>query len=374
MNEIPLMVHALATQILIPVILRPGLLGFVQLPPDPVPADFGNDRPEPVIKHPRLQFKTDPEPHRPVIHAGQQGQCVVSSKEASLEKIKFPFGSEDGIVKLHRAGQELIVGNYNVGLGHGRKPPKGERQSIVAEKAGEERHSSIDRQAGSFTVLSGKGHKTMKPRHWCIAFIVSLIFLLSKPVAAADSPASDDPHAPHTPTLIFYLSGKLNQNDLNVVRYYVTDLKTADLVEMNTSRGFARVRFDSHVVSYHQIAQAIADAGEHLHKHYDPYLIFIVPDYAKSGNAAKVDAIFAGKRLNQRVHVTPLDKTKGIFQIHFLPLESDQAATGPQGFNGGHLHHPLSDPPPNGLGLPSSYAADDEPTYRPPPETQPAAN
>ena len=135
-------------------------------------------------------------------------------------------------------------------------------------------------------------------------------------------------------------------------------LKSATTVEVNTNRSYTRIRFDSHVVSYHQVAQAVAEAGKSIGKNYDPYLVFIVSEYARSNNAAGVDAIFAGKRLNTRVHVSPLDKSHGEFSVHFLPLKVDPTVNAPQGFNGGHLHHPISDPPPHGLGLISDYAAD----------------
>lgn len=59
------------------------------------------------------------------------------------------------------------------------------------------------------------------------------------------------------------------------------------------------------------------------------------------------------------MRIEPLDKSKGEFVVHFLPLELDAAATGPQGFNGGHINHPIHDAPPRGLGLMCIYAADD---------------
>jgi len=195
--------------------------------------------------------------------------------------------------------------------------------------------------------------------------------------STADAQTDSAPAKPHTPTLIFYLTYANSQNDLNYIHYTIKQLKSAELVQVNTSRGYARIQFDSHVVSYHQVAQAIVDAGELQHKEYDPCLIFTVPDYSKGDNAAKVDAIFAGKRLNQRVQVTPLNKAKGQFLIHFLPLKVDAAVSGPQGFNGGHLHHPISDPAPQGLGLVSEYSSQDDPSISVPPQapsTQPANN
>jgi hypothetical protein len=131
-------------------------------------------------------------------------------------------------------------------------------------------------------------------------------------------------------------------------------------ISVNIARGFAQVRFDSHIVSYHQVAQAIADAGTAAGKKLDPRLKIRAPEYAQGGNAAKVDAVFAGKRLNQRVRIEPLDKAKGEFLVHFLPLQLDPAESGPQGFNGGHLNHPIHDAPPRGLGLQFSYEADDD--------------
>jgi len=172
---------------------------------------------------------------------------------------------------------------------------------------------------------------------------------------AADGTKDDDAYAPHTPMLIFHLTALTDPKDADAINAAVTRLPGVRKVSVDPAQGYALVRFDSHVVSYHQVAQAIADAGAASGKQFDPRLKIQVPDYAKGENAGKVDAIFAGKRLNQRVHVEPLDKAKGEFLVHFLPLKIDSAARGPQGFNGGHLHHPINDPPPRGLGLEMSY-------------------
>jgi hypothetical protein len=175
-----------------------------------------------------------------------------------------------------------------------------------------------------------------------------------------ETAATAETYAPHTPTLIFYLTEFSGQQDVNAVRNSVQKLQGATTLTANTNRSYVRIRFDSHVVSYHQVAQAIGDAGKTLGKSYDPYLVFSISEYARLNNTAKVDAIFAGKRLNTRVTVKPLDKIKGEFSVHFLPLKVDPKVTAPQGFNGGHLHHPISDPPPRGLGLTSDYMAVDE--------------
>jgi len=192
------------------------------------------------------------------------------------------------------------------------------------------------------------------------AVLFASLLLLPAGAAQADEPDVDSAEvpAPHTPTLIFYLAGFDTQPDVDAIRASVGKLKSAVIVAVNTNRSYARIRFDSHIVSYHQVAQAIAGAGKTLGKNYDPCLVFYVREYAQSNNAAKVDAIFSGKRLNTRVVVRPLDKSKGEFTVHFRPLKIDPNVTAPQGFNGGHLHHPISDPPPRGLGLTSGYASE----------------
>jgi copper chaperone CopZ len=197
-----------------------------------------------------------------------------------------------------------------------------------------------------------------------LAFYWVALFCLAGSLRAAvdgaDNPQTADAaevRQPHTPTLIFYLTGAGNRNDATAIRDAVEKLKSATAVEVNTNHSYARIRFDSHIVSYHQVAQAIADAGTSLGKNYDPWLVFSVTNYDVSTNASGVDRIFAGKRLNTRVTVKPLDPVRGLFQVHFRPLIVDPHETAPQGFNGGHIHHPISDPPPRGLGLPSDYAS-----------------
>jgi len=212
--------------------------------------------------------------------------------------------------------------------------------------------------AGRLLIMSPIMPNLSLPFSRLTIFFAVVLLALSAPAADADK--DDGPHAPHTPTLIFYLSGASSQQDAAAIRAAVQKLKSASTVSVNTNRSYARIRFDSHVVSYHQVAQALGDAGVTLGKTYDPWLIFTVTEYNQTNHAARVDAIFAGKRLNQRVRVKLLDKTKGEFSIHFLPLKMAPQQNGLPGFNGGHLHHPISDPPPRGLGLVSNYAADEE--------------
>lgn len=192
------------------------------------------------------------------------------------------------------------------------------------------------------------------------AVFLAIVCGVALGLRAAEPDKDTAPYAPHTPTLIYYLSGAESPKDAEAIIAAVHQLKSVSRVDCNRTRSYVQVRFDSHVVSYHEVAQAIAAAGTSLGKKYDPRLKLTVPAYALAGNTAKVDELFAGKRLNQRVTLEPVDKAKGVFLVHFLPLKTDPAETGPQGFNGGHLNHPLHDPPPRGLGLECRYAADDQ--------------
>jgi copper chaperone CopZ len=197
----------------------------------------------------------------------------------------------------------------------------------------------------------------MKP---VLLFTTLLLGLLIASFAFATEDSQDDEaYRPHTPTLVYYVSGLTGQKDADMILATVQKLPSVRKASANLARSYVQVRFDSHVVSYQQVGQAITDAGAKVGKKFAPRLKITVPEYSQGDNAAKVDAVFAGKRLNQRVRIEPLDKTKGEFFVHLLPLQLDPAATGPQGFNGGHLNHPIHDPPPRGLGLTCIYAADD---------------
>ena len=184
-----------------------------------------------------------------------------------------------------------------------------------------------------------------------------LILALAATASLRAVEPDDDAYRPHTPTLTFHLTHADDAADAEAIRASVQ--KLASVSKIAFAHGSVQVRFDSHVVSYHQIAQAIAAAGAARGGKFDPRLKITVPEYSQGGNATKVDAVFAGKRLNQRVRIEPLDKARGEFLIHFLPLTIDPAESGPQGFNGGHLNHPVHDAPPRGLGLKCSYESSD---------------
>ena len=161
-------------------------------------------------------------------------------------------------------------------------------------------------------------------------------------------------------SVTYHVAAGIDAKDRDSLGAALMNVKSVKSALIDAQGDSVTVQFDSHVVSYHQVAQAIVDAGAQAGRKYAPSLKVRVPDYAKADNAGKVDAIFAGKRLNQRVRLEPIDKAKGEFVLRFLPLELDPSNPAPQGFNGGHLNHPIHDAPPRGLGLQFIYVGESE--------------
>lgn len=174
------------------------------------------------------------------------------------------------------------------------------------------------------------------------SFLLSLLlFALVSPLRAAD---------PHPLTQTFYVSGVKNEGDVAAIKESLKQVKSVTKVDgLTAESGWANVSFDSHADSYQQVAQAIADAKSSGGTPFSVTMKVRVPDYAKDDNAAKVDAIFAKHQAN--VKVETVDREKGEFVIHFLPLNLDAKRQGPQGWSGGHFGHAIHDAPPKGLGL-----------------------
>jgi copper chaperone CopZ len=123
----------------------------------------------------------------------------------------------------------------------------------------------------------------------------------------------------------------------------------SDVDVIQTTDGYAKVTYDPQIISEQQVAQALREAYP---LHGTPYLIGLrlrVPDFAKPGFAAKVDAVFTA--WTKWLEVKPLDPAKGEFRIHFKPLESDGKTVGPKGWNLAQLTKALTGPAPEGLGL-----------------------
>src|SRR5690349_21390921 len=54
-DELALVVHALAADVFVAVILGPGLLGLLELAADTAAAGIGQHAPQPVVEHPRFE-------------------------------------------------------------------------------------------------------------------------------------------------------------------------------------------------------------------------------------------------------------------------------------------------------------------------------
>ena len=61
-------------------------------------------------------------------------------------------------------------------------------------------------------------------------------------------------------TATFYIANVQCGSCVDAITESVKKVKSATEVKMNPSDGYAQISFDTHVSSYHQIAQAVADA------------------------------------------------------------------------------------------------------------------
>jgi copper chaperone CopZ len=174
------------------------------------------------------------------------------------------------------------------------------------------------------------------------------LLLLSAVCSAADA-APAKVVEPHPVTATFYVAKVADPKAAAAIVEAVQKVPSVTKVEALTPEsGFANVSFDSHAVSFHQIAEAIAAAGPEGAR-YEPTIKILLPDYATGENAAKIDEVF--KKLEAKIKVVAADKEKGLFVVHFLPLKLEAEKKGPQGFNLGQIFHPVKDAAPKGLGL-----------------------
>jgi copper chaperone CopZ len=184
------------------------------------------------------------------------------------------------------------------------------------------------------------------------------LFAAGALTAAEQTPLA--PAAPHPTTQTYYISNVSSDKDAASITESLQKVKSVTKVESLTPKsGYANISFDSHVVSYHQVAQAIMDAEPQNGKKHEVTMKVRVPDYTKDDNATKVDEVFAKQKSDVRVEC--VDKEKGEFVMHFLPLKTDPSKNGPQGFNGGKFGHPIHDPAPKGLGLAFSIVREGAP-------------
>ncbi len=119
------------------------------------------------------------------------------------------------------------------------------------EKAGEQEQTQSTRQPVAGAI--------MKHGLRCATPLLALV-IASFAFAAEDS-HDDEAYRPHTPTLVYYVSGLNGQKDADMILAAVQKLPSVRKASVNLARSYVQVRFDSHVVSFHQVGQAIADAG-----------------------------------------------------------------------------------------------------------------
>lgn len=177
---------------------------------------------------------------------------------------------------------------------------------------------------------------------WLLAGSVLSICALG---IGAEKKAAPGPNEPVPSQRTFFIEGVKTEAEVKVITAAAMKVKSVNrVVDLTPTSGFANISFDHHAVTHQQIAQAIADAG--------PFKVsfrFIVPDYGKGGNAAKIDAVFA--KVAKLVQIEPLDRAKQLFVIRFLPFQPEPGKPMGTGFNFGHIAHPIIDPAPKGMGL-----------------------
>jgi copper chaperone CopZ len=151
-------------------------------------------------------------------------------------------------------------------------------------------------------------------------------------------------------SLTFFVGGIECAACVEVVRQSVAEVEGVANVELEQRLdSVARVSFDPAKASAHQIAQGVMDAVQLHGRPYEPWLHLKVPDYAKGGNAAKVDAVM--ETMKGWVDVAVMDEKTGEFLVHFKALKKDESKPGPQGWRPEMLEKALSGPVPEGLGL-----------------------
>ena len=151
-------------------------------------------------------------------------------------------------------------------------------------------------------------------------------------------------------SLTFFVGGIECAACVEVVRQSVAEVEGVANVELEQRLdSVARVTYDPAKASAHQIAQGVMEAVQLHGRPYEPWLHLKVPDYAKGGNAAKVDSVMA--KMKAWVDIALMDEKTGEFLVHFKALKKDELKSGPQGWEPEVLEKALSRPAPEGLGL-----------------------
>src|SRR4051812_33459175 len=106
----------------------------------------------------------------------------------------------------------------------------------------------------------------------------------AEPAKPADKKAAP---APHPVTVTFYVSGVESDKDVEAIVAGLKKVTSFTKAEgLAPKSGFVNVSFDSHVSSFQQVAQAVADAAGSSGRKYEVSLKIKVPEYAQGDNAA----------------------------------------------------------------------------------------
>lgn len=187
----------------------------------------------------------------------------------------------------------------------------------------------------------------LRLRFQTLPILIATLLVAGMTAAAAQPKAKPGPKDYSPSARTFFIEGVKSAADVQAIIAAAAKVNTvSNIVDLTPSSGFVNIAFDHHAVTHQQIAQAIMDAG--------PFKVsfkFTVPDYSRdAATAAKMDAVFA--RFAKHVAIEPLDKTKGLFVIRFLPFKPGPAGQPlANGFNFGNIAHPIIDPAPKGMSL-----------------------
>lgn len=188
----------------------------------------------------------------------------------------------------------------------------------------------------------------MKPRLLFILFLAPFL-------QAADPEGT----GAKTARVTLYLSGVECQGCAYSVNHAISQLKgVGEVVFGQWVDDFVNVTFDPGVVTVHQLAHAVSDATALHGVPYQAFLKLTLPDYARAGNAGKVDALLQG--WSDWAEIEAVDRSKGQFALKFRPLKSGVQA-GPQGLSLENIIEAVTAPVPRGSGLQLEIATVKEP-------------
>lgn len=162
-----------------------------------------------------------------------------------------------------------------------------------------------------------------------------------------------------TARVTLYLSGVECQGCAYSVNHAISQLNgVGEVVSGQWVDDFVNVTFDPGVVTVHQLAYAVSNATALHGVPYQAFLKLTLPDYARAGNAAKVDALLQGWA--DWAEVEAVDRSKGQFALKFRPLNPGVKA-GPQGLSLEKIIEAVTAPAPRGIGLQLEIATAKEP-------------